>query len=376
MKLKVWDQPTRFFHWMLAASVAGAFITSSEPTALTLHIYLGEVALGLFIFRVGYGFLGSYYSRYHTFLKGPRAVISYAKALARLKPPKVVGHNPLGSWVFGVLLICTGIASITGLLALGGQAKIGVLAHSLSVQFGAQMMEVHEWVAFTLLGFIGLHICGALTDSFLHKENLVASMVTGEKSTPDDFLAPADKELSPSGLAKGYVALCVVLTVGFMALWPLNFEAVETKAALTETRPADFDEYKEECGSCHFAFPPNTLPARSWDRMMNELEDHFGDDATIGEEEDIQEITAYLEANAAENSKTAWAYYLTKGLKPTDTPQAITELKYWKDRHEDIDPERFKEKPIGNKINCGACHHYADYGSFENAHIKIPDPQP
>jgi len=375
MKHKVWDQPTRFFHWLLAVAVAGAFITSTEPGALTLHIYLGEVALGLVIFRLGYGFVGSHYARYHTFLKGPKAVFAYAKALSRLKPPKVVGHNPLGSWVFGFLVIGTGVASISGILVLGGQEKIGLLAHSLTVEFGSDMAEVHRWVAYTILGFIGLHICGALTDSYLHKENLVAAMITGVKDAPYDYQAPPDKELVTSGWAKGYVAVCFLLTLGFAVLWPLNFEAKETKAGLAKIETPEFEEYEEECGSCHFAFPPNTLPARSWAKMMTELEDHFGDDASL-EPEDVEEIGIYLEEHSAEKSQTSWAYHLTRDIGPSDTPQQIVELDYWKYRHGDIDPQRFKEKPIGNKINCKACHQYAAYGSFEKLHIKIPDPIP
>ncbi|MDT8448275.1 MAG: cytochrome b/b6 domain-containing protein [bacterium] len=375
MKVKVWDLPTRVFHWLLALCVGGAFLSSLNESALTLHIYFGEFVLGLVVFRLGYGFVGNYYARYESFLRAPSVAANYCSRLFRLKPPKILEHNPLASYVFGLMVVFSGLAALTGLLVLGGQERIGLLAGVLSHAQGYLADQWHQYLAYSLLGLIALHLAGAATDSYLHRENLVkAIFVDGKKHPPEDYLALPEEDLKPRCQAKAYTLAVTFATLAFVVFWPTDFRTAETKKGLDHDKDKEMQFYTFECGACHFAFPPNLLPQRSWEEMVANLEDHFGDDASLDEEGTVR-LRNYLLAGAAERSDSEAAYYLTRKIGPTQKPQRITELPYWDFRHQEISEETFKTAPIRNRINCIACHRLALFGSFEDAHIEVPELQ-
>jgi len=367
--VRVWDRPIRAFHWLLAFSVTGALVTSLEPSWLSAHLYFGELALCLVVFRLGWGFLGSYYARFESFIKGPKAFWGYLWPLIRLKPPKVLEHNPVASWVFLSMLLLVFGAGVTGLLVLGGQERIGILTDYLSQAQGAQADHYHRWVAYTLLGLICLHLGGASFDSILHKEFLIGALWHGHKEGPEDYAPPENRGRKKGALS--FFGISLLATGLFVGLWPHDFRSEETLRALTQPKETPLvAEYKEECGACHFPFSPNLLPRRSWVRMMAELENHFGEDASIDEEE-AREILDYLKGG--ETSQTEAAYYLLADIGPEETPQEISKLPFWKKTHEGIRESVYARKDIGSKINCGACHQYAFYGSFEDEHIAIPE---
>lgn len=168
-KILVWDLPTRAFHWLLAASFAGAFLTSESERYRDIHVTLGYTMLGLVAFRLAWGLVGTRYARFASFGYGPRAVLAYVKSLFTRAPQHYLGHNPAGSWAIYALLGLSALAGATGYATyneLGGHA----------------MEEVHEALANGLLGVVMVHIAGVLASSLLHGENLVRSMVTGYKS--------------------------------------------------------------------------------------------------------------------------------------------------------------------------------------------------
>lgn len=120
---------------------------------------------------------------------------------------------------------------------------------------------------------------------------------------------------------------------------------------------------KEECGSCHLAFAPSMLPARSWQKMMGELDHHFGDDASL-DEATAARITAYLVANAAENSgKKA---KLQRGLAQDAVPLRISELPKWLDEHRKVPDWEWRHKEVRSKANCQACHLGAEQGYYDD----------
>ncbi|MCU0935546.1 MAG: cytochrome b/b6 domain-containing protein [Gammaproteobacteria bacterium] len=167
-RILVWDLPTRVFHWLLAASFAGAFLTSESERLADLHVTLGYTTLGLVAFRVLWGLLGTRYARFGAFLFGPSAVARYLASVARLRPEHHLGHNPAGSWAIFLLLALTVLTAGSGYLCyqdLGGDL----------------LEEVHEALANTMLVVVAVHVAGVLLSSLLHQENLVASMVTGRK---------------------------------------------------------------------------------------------------------------------------------------------------------------------------------------------------
>ena len=133
-------------------------------------------------------------------------------------------------------------------------------------------------------------------------------------------------------------------------------------AAADERYPPVADAMtKKECGACHMAFQPAFLPARSWARIMDNLADHFGEDASL-DEETARHIRDYLTKNAAD---TRWRSKMMRGVRKDWTPLRITELPYWKREH-DHEVSARAWKRAGSKANCVACHRYAEKGYYDD----------
>jgi hypothetical protein len=121
---------------------------------------------------------------------------------------------------------------------------------------------------------------------------------------------------------------------------------------------------KEECGSCHLAFAPSMLPARSWKRMMGDLKNHFGDDASV-DAETVTRITGYLTANAADTGGQRYSEKLLRGVPATSAPLRITELPKWVKEHRKVPDWEWKHKDVRTRANCTACHVDAERGYYD-----------
>jgi len=120
----------------------------------------------------------------------------------------------------------------------------------------------------------------------------------------------------------------------------------------------------KECGGCHMAFQPAFLPARSWKRMMDELANHFGEDASLPPDK-VQAIRAYLSANAGDNVTAKPARKYMRMVTPGGAPQRITENPEFARKHRF--PERiWKDPKVVTKSNCPACHLGADQGLYDD----------
>lgn len=130
--------------------------------------------------------------------------------------------------------------------------------------------------------------------------------------------------------------------------------------------------YKEECSGCHIAYSAWLLPARSWDRIMSSLSDHFGDNASL-DHESKNTIGQYLQENSADKSGSYRAKKITRSVKPDSTPTRITELRYFKHEHDEIPYRLIKANPrVKSLSNCEACHQGAEQGSFDEHQTRIP----
>lgn len=138
-------------------------------------------------------------------------------------------------------------------------------------------------------------------------------------------------------------------------------------------KPATDEIYLNECGSCHFGFQPGLLPKRSWEKMMGNLEDHFGSDASL-EQKDRNYILNYLVENSADNvSGYKRSRKMNSSISNYDTPLKITEVPYFVREHDEI-PQRFiTQKEVGTLSNCTACHTTAKKGIYSERAIKIPN---
>jgi len=131
--------------------------------------------------------------------------------------------------------------------------------------------------------------------------------------------------------------------------------------------------YLKECGSCHFAFQPGLLPERSWKKMMNNLADHFGSDATL-EPEDHKALSKYLTDNAADNAREyKRSIKIVKSIANDSTPDKITDVPYFVREHKRIPKKVIMQEEIKTLSNCTACHTTASKGVYGERAIKIPN---
>lgn len=196
-RILVWDLPTRFFHWSLALSFAGAFLTAESERWRDVHVLLGYTVLGLLVFRLVWGLVGSRYARFAEFVRGPRVVLQYAKGLIRGRPPHFTGHNPLGA-VAILLLVSLGIAS-------------GVSGWLLYEELGGDWLEeLHEGLANGMLAVVIVHVLGVLFSSVVHRENLVWAMLTGKKHGEARDAIPG---------AKTWVGLLLMIALAGVWAW-------------------------------------------------------------------------------------------------------------------------------------------------------------
>lgn len=226
-RILVWDLPVRVSHWLLAVSFIGAFLTAESESARNIHVTLGYTVLNLIGFRLLWGFVGSRHARWHAFLRGPTAVVDYLRSLLAGTPRAYAGHNPAGGWV-----ICT-------MLALGLAAAISGLA--IHNEAGGKWLEsLHEAAANALLVLVLVHIAGVLVSSVLHRENLVAAMLSGRKSgSPRDAIARS-RWVPAVALA----AAVAVLWSGLVDVPGLPVSA--TKPALSKTEGDDHSRLRHK----------------------------------------------------------------------------------------------------------------------------------
>jgi mono/diheme cytochrome c family protein len=123
--------------------------------------------------------------------------------------------------------------------------------------------------------------------------------------------------------------------------------------------------YASECGACHFAYQPGWLPARSWQRMMNTLDDHFGENAELDDQE-RDSITRYLVANAADRVPNRQSRRILRSLRGGEPPLRISELRYIRHEHDEIPGRAIEGNPkVRSRSNCQTCHTQADKGYFD-----------
>jgi cytochrome b len=188
-EIRVWDLFVRIAHWLLALVVIVDWITD-EPR--WVHVWLGYLALVIVILRVGWGFVGTEHARFKDFVVGPRLAVDYLAGLVRFTSKRYVGHSPAGGAMVIALLVMITVTSATGLVNLAQDEGTGPLASVVSKverpprvagQRRPQLVskQVHETAANITLILVVLHVAGVVLASFVHRENLVRSMITGRK---------------------------------------------------------------------------------------------------------------------------------------------------------------------------------------------------
>lgn len=190
--VRVWDAPTRLFHWALVICVVGLGVTSQlGGSAMVWHFRFGYGVLTLLLFRFVWGLLGGYWSRFATFLVGPSAIWRYLRGQGR--PQDSVGHNPLGSLSVVAMLLFLGLQVTTGLMSDDEIANAGPLTRFVSSTWVSNATFYHKNIGkFILLGLVVLHLGAIAFYYFRKRENLVKPMITGDKVI--GFSAPSARD--------------------------------------------------------------------------------------------------------------------------------------------------------------------------------------
>ncbi|MGV6826179.1 MAG: cytochrome b/b6 domain-containing protein [bacterium] len=211
-EIKVWDPLVRIFHWSLVIGFIGAYATGDEENMA--HIYLGYWVMGLIIFRLIWGLIGTKYARFSNFLYSPVVVFKYLRGLLSGESKRYIGHNPAGSWMVMVILVTLVVVTYSGLKVYAIEEGAGPLAEGRlpSVELVATARadrdedddhyyerhgaygeeyeedaeeefweEIHEASSNFMVFLIILHVIGVFTSSAMHDESLVRAMITGRK---------------------------------------------------------------------------------------------------------------------------------------------------------------------------------------------------
>nr|WP_184043158.1 cytochrome b/b6 domain-containing protein [Roseospira visakhapatnamensis] len=217
--VKVWDLPTRLFHWVLVLVIAVAWLSGDQGN-FTVHFIAGQVALGLLLFRLIWGFVGSDTARFKAFVPTPARLRDYVRAAGAGRSHLIVGHNPIGAAMVFALLAVLGLQVLTGLFASENTWAFvsGPLARFIGTDLSETLTGFHkDWLFNILLGLIALHVLAAFFHLFVKKDNLIRPMVTGTKDYPAQEIGSVPR------LASIWVALVLALVVatGVWALFTL-----------------------------------------------------------------------------------------------------------------------------------------------------------
>lgn len=185
-RVRVWDVPVRFAHWLLVVLLAVSWWTA-ETGRMEWHQYSGFTMLALLVFRVYWGFFGSSTARFGNFVRGPRAIASYLKGRWAAMP----GHNPLGALSVVALLALLVAQVVFGLFAVDVDGiESGPLSIYVSFDGGRMAAKWHHTVFDLLLWLVVLHVVAVLYYVLIKKENLIGAMFSGKRVYPDGDLAP------------------------------------------------------------------------------------------------------------------------------------------------------------------------------------------
>lgn len=370
--VRVWDLPTRLFHWLFALSFTVAFITHESDRYLDLHVYAGYGFFGLLLFRLLWGFIGNEYARFRSFLFTPAQTLGYLKSLSQGRPAHYVGHNPAGAWAIYLLLALGALVAGSGLLTLGVAEGQGPLAAFFAPERGEWWEEIHEVVSFFMLFVIGVHLLGVLVSSVLHKENLVRAMITGNKPGAESDEQPAEaRRGGRHSLLTWAVLLTLVLGSGTYFQGYASDDDDDDHHPRQTRILADNPLWREECGSCHMAYHPSLLPARSWTALFAAQGDHFGEDLAL-DAETLAELSAFHRVNSAESGQSRAGYKILRGIAADAAPLRISETRYWRHEHDELNPAVWTHEAVQSRANCAACHPDAARNDFDEDAVRLP----
>lgn len=213
-EIRVWDPAVRAVHWLQAALVATSVTTGFVGgSALRIHRLSGYAILALVLFRLAWGFRGAHHARFRSFLRGPRAVISFVRDTLSLRRPVYAGHNPLAGWEVLALLAVLLVQATTGLFANDDIFFEGPLYPLVSKALSDVLTRVHHANAVVLLTLVAMHLLAAALHFLLEGRNLVLPMITGRARWPEGLEAPDAGPPRPWLALSLFVVACLLVAL-------------------------------------------------------------------------------------------------------------------------------------------------------------------
>lgn len=214
-QIRIWDLPTRLFHWALAISVIGAIVTVKLGGLwMDWHLRFGVAALALVTFRMIWGLIGSRYARFSQFVVSPTKTVEYLKN-STPRAPRQAGHSPLAAWSVIALLGLLAYQSVTGLFANDDIMVQGPLAAYVSSEWSATLTGWHKLTEKLILALIALHLLAILAYR-IRGVRLTRAMVTGD--VPSAEVLP-DTIPAQDNVNTRLVALLLAIVLGAVAWW-------------------------------------------------------------------------------------------------------------------------------------------------------------
>lgn len=189
--VKIWDLPTRLFHWALVAGIIFMWYSADiSDTLMDRHAQVGEFLLALLLFRIIWGVVGSESSRFGSFLKSPATALRYAQTLFSRQSSWHAGHNAAGGWMVIALLTLVLVQAVSGLFTSDDIMTEGPLYTQVPASVSDWMISIHHQAFDILVGLIVLHVLVIAYYKLVKKTHLTQAMVRGSAPWPESEPVP------------------------------------------------------------------------------------------------------------------------------------------------------------------------------------------
>jgi len=211
--VRIWDLPTRLFHWLLATCVVALVVTGNiGGNAMVWHFRLGYTVLTLLLFRLSWGFVGGHWSRWRQLFLAPSHVLSYLRGVSARQP--WAGHNPIGSWSVLLMLLWLLVQVSTGLVSDDEIANAGPLTALVSGATVSAATAWHKGLGKLVLILLVLgHVSAIAWYRLRKRQSLVAAMLHGDKTLPETVTPSRD------GLPQRVLAVLLMLACAAAVRW-------------------------------------------------------------------------------------------------------------------------------------------------------------
>ena len=218
--IRIWDLPTRLFHWTLAAATIALVVSAKlGGNAMMLHQRLGYLVLALLVFRLAWGLVGGHWSRFARFLYSPARLLRYLRGQGQPHEDEV-GHSPTGALAVFALLTILLLQVLSGLASDDEISFTGPLASLLPGEWVSRATWYHADVGqYLLVALVALHLLAVAFYSLVRRRNIVRPMLTGDKQLP--VAVPASRD----SLGTRLLALGLLLLASLLAWWVSRLDA-------------------------------------------------------------------------------------------------------------------------------------------------------